>query len=67
MDHAVLYERFSNARREAIALTDCYHQADDSDPNRASLWRDVVVHTETAQRLFESWLRAASETDHPVS
>jgi hypothetical protein len=63
MDHTVLYEQFSDARREAIALTDRYHQADDTDPNRALLWQDVVLQTETAQRLLEAWLKAGSTAE----
>ena len=58
--HAILYDRFVDARRRAVELTDRYNAMPLSDPARAEAWGQVVLHTEAARQLLESWLRAGS-------
>lgn len=61
----VLYERFVDARRQAVALTDQYHQIPSNDPRRQEVWDRVVRQTETARVLLESWL--GSGRDEPLT
>ena len=59
MDDSVLFERFVDARRHAVELTDHYHAAAaQGDLHRAELWAQVVVQTEAARLLLESWLES---------
>ena len=69
----MLYDRFIDARRRAVELTDRYNAIAPNDPARDDAWAQVVLHTEAARQLLETWLRADSEdqslltTDrHPV-
>jgi len=57
VDNTVLYEDFVRAREEAVELTDRYRNSPADAPNRDELWDLVVVQTETARLLLESWLR----------
>lgn len=57
MDETVLYDQFAAARRNAIAITDLYHQAAMSDPNRTEGWERVMRQTESARVLLERWLQ----------
>jgi hypothetical protein len=57
IDDPVLFEQFVDARREAVELTDHYRDVAPNDPYRAELWQRVVVQTETARALLESWLQ----------
>jgi hypothetical protein len=56
IDDTVLYEDFVRAREEAVELTDRYRNSPADAPNRDQLWDRVVVQTETARLLLESWL-----------
>jgi hypothetical protein len=57
IDDPALYEQFVDARREAVELTDHYNDIAPTDPYRAELWQRVVVQTETARALLETWLQ----------
>jgi hypothetical protein len=60
MDDSVLFERFVDASRQAVELTDHYHEAAaQGDPQRAEIWERVVVQTEEARLLLESWLETS--------
>jgi hypothetical protein len=62
IDDPALYEQFVDARREAVELTDHYHDIAPNDPYRAELWQRVVVQTEAARALLESWLQRRHAT-----
>lgn len=61
----VLYEEFLEARREAIDLTDAFHNVHAGDPRRKALWEGVVRQTELARRLLETWLRVSAAPQCP--
>jgi hypothetical protein len=65
IDDAVLYERFLEARLEAVQLTDSYRQTATDDPGRGMLWDNVVRQTEVARGLLESWLGTVSTSGTP--
>ena len=59
IEETVLYEEFVRARQEAVALTDKYREAYETDAlDRDQLWERVVRQTETARLLLESWLES---------
>jgi hypothetical protein len=60
-ENTVLYDEFDCARREAVQLTDAYHNIPKSDPRRAEVWESVVRQTETARQLLERWLQTGGE------
>ena len=57
----MLYDRFIDARRRAVELTDRYNAIAPNDPTRDDAWAQVVLHTEAARQLLETWLRAGSD------
>ena len=62
MDDSALFERFVDARRYAVELTDHYYAAAaEGDQQRAELWEQVVEQTEEARLLLESWLETSSQ------
>jgi hypothetical protein len=63
LEGTVLYEQFSDARREAVELTDQYHAIPHDDPHRAEVWDRVVHQTEAARQLLEQWLRRGTLSD----
>jgi hypothetical protein len=58
IDDPALFEQFVDARREAVQLTDYYHAINENDPQRQVVWQQVVVQTEAARALLESWLQS---------
>ena len=61
-DENVLYEQFVDARRLAVELTDRYRETAPNDPRRDELWQRVVIQTEEARALLESWLQSRGVT-----
>ncbi len=58
ISEAVLYDRFAQAREEAVKLTDRYWAAPSDAPYRDELWDQVVRQTETARALLEKMLKS---------
>jgi hypothetical protein len=67
IDENVLYEQFVDARRIALEITDQYREVSVNDPNRATLWERVVLQTETARVLLESWLESTEVAESEVA
>ena len=54
---------FEDARREAVALTDQYHDLNHDHPQRAALWDRAMRETESARQLLEAWLQSEHESE----
>jgi len=66
ISEAALYDQFTQARQEAVKLTDRYRDAPSDAPGRDALWEQVVNQTETARSLLECLLYEYQHGDrHP--
>ena len=63
-DATLVYERFTAARANVVALTDTYCDMARDDPRRAETWRKVIRDTEATRQLLLKWLAMRQTENH---